>query len=167
MGRDEHEFIARVTESQGIVHKICRLYCSEEEERKDLFQEILIQLWQSYPTYRGDAKFSSWMYRVGLNTALQHLRTKKRKPQEIRIEENFLNVPESEKEAEVESDKGLRKAIEGLNDIEKAIIVLYLEEHSNEEIAQIVGITQNYVRVKMNRIKIKLKKALRPLKDGA
>ena len=159
----EEQFIKEVTESQGIIHKVCGIYCDDEEHRKDLFQEILIQLWKSYSSFKGNSKFSTWMYRVSLNVALQHLRKSKRNPKEVVLQSSFDNIPEtfSNDTYEEETDL-LRTAISHLNEIEKAIIMLHLEEKSNEEIAQIIGITQNYVRVKMNRIKVKLKKIVNP-----
>ena len=159
----EQEFIAKVTASQGIVHKISRIYCKDDEGRKDLFQEILIQLWKSYPSFRGDAKFSTWMYRVGLNVAIQHFRKSKRKPDNSVLIDVLQNFPEQSEEDLFERElQLLHHAIQQLNDIEKAIVMLYLENKNNEEIAEIVGITQNYVRVKMNRIKDKLRKQLNP-----
>ena len=155
----EKEFTRLVTESQGIIHKICRIYCADEEHRKDLFQEILIQLWQSYPSFRGDSKFSTWMYRTGLNVAIQHFRKAKRK-QRIFIQTSQFKEIESLPDSAYEDEKLkiMHQAIAHLNKIEKAIIMLYLDNKSNKEIAEIIGITQNYVRVKMSRIKIKLSK---------
>lgn len=163
----EKEFIQRVTDAQGIVHKVCGIYCKDEEQRKDLFQEILIQLWKAYPTFRGESQFSTWMYRVGINVAIQDFRKSKKRPEEIEFSEKYKNLPEALKDNHFEDElKILHKAINQLNDVEKAIVMLYLEEKDNEEIAQIIGITQNYVRVKMNRIKIKLKKILNPEDNG-
>lgn len=157
----EKEFIERITQSQGIIHKVCGIYCKDEEHRKDLFQEVLIQLWKSYPSFRGDSKFSTWMYRVGLNVAIQDFKKSKRKPQEVLLSSDFQNIPNIPKDDSFYEDmKLLYRAIDGLNKIEKAIVMLYLEDKNNEEIAEITGITQNYVRVKMNRIKLKLKKTL-------
>ncbi len=155
-------------QSQGILHKICNIYCDDAEQRKDLSQEILIQLWKSYSSFRGDAKFSSWMYRVALNVALQHLRKKKRSDS-YSISDDLHNLVASTSESEIleENIKQLHHAIKQLNDIEKAIIMLYLDGKKHEEIAEIVGITQNYVRVKMNRIKEKLRKTLTPEPHGA
>ena len=160
---DEQEFVKKVTESQGIVHKVCGMYCNDEEDRKDLFQEILIQLWKSYPNFRGDAKFSSWMYRVALNVAISNLRKSKTKKEDSTLPESFDSISRESDEQSLSLEKGLlREAIRKLNEIEKAIMVLYLEEKPNDEIAEIMGITQNNVRVKMNRIRNKLKETLNP-----
>tara|TARA_R110002072_G_scaffold106447_2_gene232483 strand:+ start:27272 stop:27775 length:504 start_codon:yes stop_codon:yes gene_type:complete len=158
----EEEFSRRIQESQGIIHKVSRMYCDNEEHRKDLFQEILIQLWKSYPSFRGDSKFSTWMYRVAINVAIQDLRKTKKK-QKLFFQTNQFKDTSEEKKSEIQSEKLklMHSAISKLNKVEKAIIMLHLDEKSNEEVAEIVGITQNYVRVKMNRIKTKLSKIVK------
>lgn len=157
----EHDFVKKVTESQGIIHKVCNIYCKDNEHRKDLFQEILIQLWKSFGSFKGEAKFSTWMYRVSLNVALQHMRKEKRAPDQVSLSDELRNLADSSTEDHYEEDlKLLYHAISQLNDIEKAIIMLYLEDKGNDEIAEIIGISQNYVRVRMNRSKEKLKKIL-------
>jgi len=158
----EKEFIERVNDSQGIIHKVCGMYCDNKEHRKDLFQEILIELWKSYPSFRGESKFSTWMYRVGLNVAIQDFRKTKKKVDKFELLPDKVKYIANVEQDDVldEEVKLLYKAIDELNKIEKAIIMLHLEDKKNEEIAEIVGITQNYVRVKMNRIKLKLKKIL-------
>jgi len=158
----EIEFSRRVKESQGIIHKVSRMYCDNEEHRKDLFQEILIQLWKSYPSFRGDSKFSTWMYRVAINVAIQDLR-KTKKEQRLFFQTNQFKDTSEEKKSEMQNEKLklMYAAISKLNKVEKAIVMLHLDEKTNEEIADIVGITQNYVRVKMNRIKTKLSKTVK------
>ncbi len=157
----KEEFVRLVTASQGIIHKVCRMYCDDEEHRKDLFQEILIQLWRSFPSFRGDAQFSSWMYRVALNVAIQDFR-KEKKRKGLFFQTNQFKEKANTDYSDIE-DEQLRKmyaAIVHLNKVEKAIVMLFLEGKNNEEIADIVGITQNYVRVKMNRIKNKISKKI-------
>ena len=155
----EQEFIDRVMDAQGIVHKVCGMYCHNVEDRKDLFQDILINLWKSYPSFRGDSTFSTWMYRVSLNVAIQRLRKTNKKKEDVTQPIDFDGIaypPEEqlpEKELQI-----MHAAIDQLSDVEKAIVMLYLEEKGNKEIAEIVGISQNYVRVKMTRIRGKLKK---------
>lgn len=169
MGKDylEKEFIQKLTDAQGIVHKVCGIYCKNEEQRKDLFQEIVVQLWQAYPSFRGDSKFSTWMYRVSINVAIQDFRKSKKRPKEQEFELEYQDLPEMPKDNQLDEElRTLYIAINKLNDVEKAIVMLYLEEKDNEEIAQIIGITQNYVRVKMNRVKIKLRKILNPEENG-
>lgn len=154
----EQEFVSKLNTSQGIVHKVCSMYCDNEEDRKDLFQEILIHLWKSYPSFKGDSQFSTWMYRVSLNIALQDLRKVKKNKEDSVLPSSFDSVEsDSIDESPTIEQKLLWQAISKLNDIEKAIMMLYLEDKLNEEIAEILGITQNYVRVKMTRIRQKLK----------
>ena len=146
-------------ESQGILYKICRTYCDSEEDRKDLFQEILIQLWRSYPSFRGDAKFTTWMYQVGFNVAIQHLRIRKRRPHHESLNAqhaDHVEHPIDSNDIEIKIME-LDKAIRQLNPIDAAIILLYLEEKSQVEIAEIMGIKPNNVGVKVSRIKAKLK----------
>jgi len=153
----EKEFIRLVDESQGIIHKVCRMYCDDETHREDLFQEIVLQLWKSYPSFRGESKFSSWMYRVALNVAIQDFR--KEKKRKFLFLENFeFKEPSSSPKNEYKDERieALYTAISNLDKIERAIMILHLDEVANEDIADIVGISQNYVRVKMTRIRKKL-----------
>ncbi len=154
----EEEFVKVISENQGIIHKVCSVYCDSEEDRRDLFQEILVQLWKSYPSFREESKFTTWMYRVALNTAITSFKKIKRQPAQKALEIEAEQIDE-EYNAETEEQIALmNKAISQLSGIEKSIILLFLENKKYEEIAEITGITQNYVRVKMNRIKHKLKK---------
>lgn len=154
----EKEFLQIITENQGIIHKVCSIYCDLEEDRRDLFQEILVQLWKSYPSFRSESKFSTWMYRVALNTAITSFKKDKRQPDKSGISYENLQLAEEMYDIRTEEQiRVLNKAVSQLTGIEKSIILLFLEDKRYEEIAEITGITQNYVRVKMNRIKKKLK----------
>jgi len=156
----EKQFTDKVRTSQGIIHKVCHMYGKNEEHRKDLFQEIMVQLWRSFPSFRGEAKFSTWMYRVALNVAIQDFRNTKKK-KELFSSLTITDVADDlHSEDQEEKLQLLHKAIANLNKVERAIVMLHLEGKMNEEIADIIGITQNYVRVKMNRIKTKLSKTL-------
>lgn len=157
----EKEFIKIISENQGIIHKVCSIYCDSEEDRRDLFQEILAQLWKSYATFRSESKFSTWMYRVALNTAITGFKKARRHVGHTRLEVESLHLINEEYDHELEEQVLLlQKAVSQLSGIEKSIILLFLENRDYEEIAEITGITRNYVRVKMNRIKHKLKKYL-------
>jgi len=154
----EKEFLQIITENQGIIHKVCSIYCDMEEDRRDLFQEILVQLWKSFPSFRYESKFSTWMYRVALNTAITSFKKDKRQPDKTGISYENLQLAEELYDTRTEEQiKMLNQAVSQLSGIEKSIILLFLEDKKYEEIAEITGITQNYVRVKMNRIKKKLK----------
>ncbi|MCE4566351.1 sigma-70 family RNA polymerase sigma factor [Maribellus sp. CM-23] len=155
----ERDFLQIIQKNQGIIHKVCNIYCDTDDDRSDLFQEIVAQLWKSFPTFREESKVSTWMYRVALNTAITTFKKSKRRPdQNLLTYENFQIVDEAYDTETEEKIKELHKAINYLTGIEKSIVLLFLEDKKYEEIAEITGITQNYVRVKMNRIKKKLKK---------
>jgi RNA polymerase sigma-70 factor (ECF subfamily) len=157
----EKEFIQIIQKNQGIIHKVCNIYCDNQDDRNDLLQEIVAQLWKSYPSFRQESKFSTWMYRVALNTAITSFKKTKRRPDQHGLTyENFQIEDEGYDTQTEENIKLLHKAVAQLTGVEKSIILLYLENKKYEEIAEITGITQNYVRVKMNRVKKKLKKLM-------
>ena len=153
----KEDFLQNITQNQGIIHKVTRIYCDNEDDRKDLFQEILIQLWKSYDKFREQSKFSTWMYRVAINTAITNFKkeAKSRKKSDLG-KDLYLLADEPYDEEKEEHLKLLYEAINQLTGIEKSITLLYLEDKQYEEISEITGISQNYVRVKMNRIKKKL-----------
>ncbi|MGH1385620.1 RNA polymerase sigma factor [Kordia sp.] len=159
----EHSFVTELERHQNIVHKVCRIYTSNKDQHNDLFQEITIQLWKAYPKFRGDSKFSTWMYRVALNTAITLYRKSKRKVKTQDYESVVFKITSEDYDnTEEEQLKIMYKAIKQLSDIEKALIFLYLEDKNYKEIAETIGITEVNARVKMNRIKTKLKKILNP-----
>ena len=159
----EHSFVELLKKHQNIVHKVCRLYTNNTDAHNDLFQEITIQLWKAYQKFRGDTKFSTWMYRVGLNTAITLYRKSKRRiyTQEFDALE-FKIKAEEYYDTEEQQLKLLYKAVHQLNDIEKALVFLYLEDKDYREISETLGITEVNARVKMNRVKKKLKTILNP-----
>jgi len=152
-------FVNLVNDHQGIIHKICRVYAHNEDDRQDLFQEIVLNAWKSFASFEFRSKFSTWLYRVALNTALMGLR--KRKPPAGTLDVNNLAdlLP-----APVESDREdvalLYRTIETLPDIDKAIILLFLDDLTYHEISDITGLSENHVGVKINRIKKKLAEKL-------
>lgn len=157
----EQKFLQIIKKNQGIIHKVCNIYCDFDEDRSDLFQEIVSQLWKSFPGFRNESKVSTWMYRVALNTAITSFKKEKRRPDQNRLTYDNFEIAEEKYDSQTDEDiKHLHKAVSRLTGIEKSIILLYLENKKYEEIAEITGITQNYVRVKMNRIKKKLKKMM-------
>jgi RNA polymerase sigma-70 factor (ECF subfamily) len=159
----EQSFVTQLKENQNIVHKICRLYTSGEDAHNDLFQEITIQLWKAFPKFRGDSKFSTWAYRVGLNTAITLYRKSTRSIATTDMEDKKQFIaPDDYNYEEEEQIKLLYKAVQQLNDIEKALVFMYLEDKDYEEIAETLGISEVNARVKMNRIKGKLKKIVNP-----
>lgn len=165
-GLNEEEFLALIHQNRAMLYKVCNLYCHAEADRQDMFQEIVIQLWKAYPRFRGDSKFSTWLYRIALNTAISDLRRQQRRvklyyPETAPVQ--AADLPNREQEEQL---KQLYDAIGGLGQIEKAIVMLYLEENSYEEMEAILGINQNNLRVKMNRIKEKLRKRTKAVEHG-
>ena len=155
----EKEFLQIIKKNQGIIHKVCNIYCDDQDDRDDLFQEIVAQLWKSFSSFREESKFTTWMYRVALNTAITAFKKTKRRPDQNRLTYENFQVKDENYDTETEEEiKNLHRAIAQLTGVEKSIVLLFLENKKYEEIAEITGITQNYVRVKMNRIKKKLKK---------
>ena len=154
MKASKKEFLEKIAAHQQLIHKICHLYRNNTEDREDLFQEIVYQLWRSYPGFRQQSKFSTWMYRIGLNTALASFRQKT--ISYTTMSDLPTDQPETSENESI-SIEYLRDAIEQLPIAEKTIITLYLEEMSYAEIGKIIGISENYVGVKINRIKAKLK----------
>ncbi len=155
--KDKAYFVDMVFNHVGILHKICKLYAAEED-REDLKQEIIYQLWKSYPTFRGDSKFQSWMYRVAINTALLGLRARKVKYTSLSGQE--IEIPDEQRTGSYEDDRvrQLYFYISKLKDLDKTIIFLYLEQCTYDEIAEITGISIKNVSVRLVRIRGKLRK---------
>jgi RNA polymerase sigma factor (sigma-70 family) len=159
----EKNFLNDFEKNQNIVHKICRIYTTNQDQHNDLFQEITIQIWKNYSKFRGESKFSTWMYRVSLNTAITLYRKSSRR---IKTQD-FSEVSFKIKSIDYDDTKdqqlrALYGGIRELNDIEKALIFLYLEDKPYKEIAKTLGISEVNARVKMNRSKEKLRKILNP-----
>ncbi|HRI21561.1 MAG TPA: sigma-70 family RNA polymerase sigma factor [Panacibacter sp.] len=152
---EANKFIELLNTHQNIIHKVCSLYMNNITEREDLFQEITLQAWNAFKSFRGEAKFSTWLYRVALNTAISFYRKEKNKPGFKTVE----GLPEyiEEKDEIEEQMQAMYKAIGSLSKIDKALVMLYLEDYGYDEIGSMLGITANNVAVKMNRIKTKLK----------
>jgi len=163
----EHKFIVEFEQNQNIIHKVCRIYTSNQDAHNDLFQEIAIQLWKAYPKFRGESKLSTWMYRIGLNTAITLYRKSKRSI----VTQDFDSVlyrieSTSYDDTEEEQLKLMYAAIHQLTDIDKALIFLYLEDVNYKEIAETIGISEVNARVRMNRIKTTFKNNFKSLDDG-
>jgi len=157
----DKDFVELIRIHQKLVHKVCNVYCYTIEDRKDLFQDIVLQLWRSYPSFKGRASLSTWMYRVALNTAITQQR--KKKTQIIPLEQ----VPGQEPiDYDQQYDHALLKAlINELDKIDKSLILLYLEQKNYKEIAEIMGLSKTNVSVKLVRIKKKLAKKFKQYQD--
>ncbi|TWP23002.1 RNA polymerase sigma factor [Apibacter muscae] len=155
---NELEFSALIEGNQGIIHKVCRLYTNNDEDSQDLFQEIVLQLWKSYKTFKGNSKFTTWMYRVALNTAITLFRKSSRKIETQEIDHSLYKISDdNDFSIKQEQINFLYESIKKLSEIERAIILLYLEDLPYKEISETLGITEVNARVKINRIKVKLK----------
>jgi RNA polymerase sigma factor (sigma-70 family) len=157
----EKEFVEMINNHRGIIYKVCHIYGYEKDFKEDLFQEIVFQLWRSFPTFRKESKHSTWMYRVALNTAISQFRKEVRKPPQTPLTATHFELPDLNALEANDSILLLNQAIQQLTKIEKAVIMLYLEDKSYQEISEIMGITESNVGVKLNRIKIKLDKIIK------
>lgn len=154
--QEQKTFLIQINESRKIIYKIVNLYVDDPEERKDLIQEIILQAYSSYGRFNAHSLFSTWLYRVSLNTVLSFSKKKKRRKQ---AEINF----ESEVSMEFnESTERLYRAVKRLDSIGRITISLHLDGYSNSEIAEITGLTENHVAVKLHRCKQQLTKVLKP-----
>ena len=161
VSEEEKKFISLINEHQGLIHKVCIMYENDPDVRNDLFQEIVFQLWKSFSSFRGEAKITTWMYRIALNTAISGFRKQTRIVKTEDLKELHLNISDSWGDEREESIQRLHWAIRQLSEIERAMIMMALEEVPYDEIAETIGITQNNVRVRMNRIREKIKKLMR------
>jgi RNA polymerase sigma-70 factor (ECF subfamily) len=159
---EEQNFINLINEHQGLIHKICFMYEHDQDARNDLFQEIVLQLWRSFPSFRGEAKITTWMYRIALNTAISGFRKQTRLVKTEDLQEVHMNISDSWADDREEDFQKLQWAVRQLPEIERAMIMMALEEVPYDEIAETIGITQNNVRVRMNRIREKLRKLMCP-----
>jgi RNA polymerase sigma-70 factor, ECF subfamily len=160
LATEEEKFTSLINQHQGLIHKVCIMYENDPDIRNDLFQEIVIQLWKSFASFRGEAKITTWMYRIALNTAISGFRKRSRNIKTEDIRETHFNISDSGEDNREEDFQKLQWAIQHLSEIERAMIMMALEEVPYEEIAETIGITQNNVRVRMNRIREKLRKLM-------
>jgi len=148
-------FITLIKDQERLIFKVCSMYAQRPEDRKDIFQEIVLQAWGAYPRFKNTAKASTWLYRIALNTAINYHRKNKI---ETIYHPDFLN--ESEAHAATASDEEYRimhQFIAGLPALEKALVMLYLDDYSYKEIADIMGLSATNVGTRLMRIKEKLK----------
>ncbi len=151
------EFTALIQQHQGILYKVSSIYAKDQEDQKDLYQEIVYQLWKSIDSFKAKSKLSTWIYRLALNTSIAHLNKEKKRVDKNRLQLDFKIPVESYDPTYEDRLKQLYALIQSLNMIEKGIIVLYLEGKSYEEIAQITGFTPSNIGTRLSRIKQKLK----------
>jgi len=163
----QEEFVRQVQAIQGIIQKICGLYGQTRHDREDLFQEIIVQLWKAVPKFQEQSRFSTWLYRVALNTAISDFRKKRRTLAVIQTEVASLEIESELIDDKDERLKTLYAAISRLQEIDKAIVMLYLEDKSYDEMEDILGISASTLRVRMNRIKEKLRELTKNASHGS
>ncbi|WP_407483561.1 RNA polymerase sigma factor [Elizabethkingia meningoseptica] len=159
MSQKEQDFSKLVKENQGLIIKVARMYTNTPDDQQDLFQEIVLQLWRSYDTFKGNSKISTWMYRVALNTAITLFRktTRTVKTDELA---DFHQPIDDENDENQQQIALLYKVIKMLGDIDRAIVMMYLDDVPYKDIAENIGITEVNARVKMNRLKKTLKELM-------
>ena len=163
--KDAEEFTRIIKENQGLIFKISTFYCNcNQSDQEDLYQEIVLQLWRSFLTFRKESQIGTWIYRVSINTAVTQFRKAKKHVERTPITKVVMNYTDAVDANFEEKVKSLYEQIEQLNDLEKALIFLFLENKSYEEIAQISGLTVTNVATRLSRIKHKLKSQLKPTK---
>lgn len=150
----KEEFLILLEQNRNIIYKICYVYSTDLQPQEDLFQEVVINLWNSWPKFRRDCKVQTWVYRIALNTCISFLRKSKSRPNSLPLTQNMEVFAE---DYDLARTKVLYNLINKLDKIEKALVLLYIEEKSHEEISQIIGIPRANVAVKLFRIKEKLK----------
>jgi len=158
----EADFINMINNNRALIFKVCNLYCRDPESRKDLFQEVVLQLWKSFPGFRKESASSTWIYKVAINTAISNLRRELRKPEKQSLQQPDFEIPDLQSDSQVDDQwEMLKLAIEKLTEIEKAILLLYLDEKSYDEMSEIIGISSSNVGARLTRIKTKLIKLVK------
>ena len=162
-----NRFLLVIDTNKGILYKVANSYCKDSEDRKDLVQEIIIQLWKSFEDYNDQYKYSTWVYRIALNVAISFYRKENRRKEIANpLNDSILNYADTNLATEKEQDLSiLQEFIMELKELDKAVMLLYLEEKSYKEIAEMIGITETYVATKIGRIKIILKQKFATIKN--
>jgi RNA polymerase sigma-70 factor (ECF subfamily) len=148
----EKEFLSQLKEHQNVIYKLVHLYATSEEDKKDMYQEILFQAWKTYPSFRGEAKFSTWLYRLSLNTifTIQRKTNKIEYTDTTNYEEQLIATSSNDEK------ERLYKAIRTLSETDRAIVSLHLDGYDNKEVSELLGITANLVGVRLHRAKQQL-----------
>ena len=154
----EQEFLSVIKEYERVIYKVCYLYTSRNATLNDLYQDVVLNLWRAYPKFRGECKISTWIYRIALNTCISFIRKEKNVPEIVTLTPYESEWMTEEQDSFQLMLKELYYLIGQLGQLDKSIILLYLEEKSYEEISEITGLTVTNVATKLNRIKEKLRK---------
>lgn len=162
----EEKFLSVLEKHKGILYKVANSYCKDAEDRKDLIQEMVYQLWRSFDKYQEQFKYSTWIYRIAFNVSISFYRKENsRKIVSVPISNSLLNFSETSiSEEEVPGLKSLQLFISELKELDRAIMLLYLDDKSHKEIAEIMGLTETNVATKISRIKNNLKQRFSTIK---
>ena len=162
-------FLAALEAHRGILYKVARAYGRSAADREDIVQETVVQLWRAFPKYDPAYKFSTWMYRIAVNVAITHYRSERRRIRDtVPLEDYGLDIAAADALFDDAGDniRALRQMINGLDELNRALILLFLEGFSSEEIADVVGISASNVSTRINRLKIKLQTEFNAQKEG-
>ncbi|MEL6535561.1 MAG: RNA polymerase sigma factor [Bacteroidota bacterium] len=150
----KRDFLQIINHNRGTLRSLCKVYYADLEDQKDAFQDIVLQLWKSYDSFRGESEIGTWLYRVGLNTLLSKVRKEKRRVSAEPLDASHIYLTHGMADDNVEL---MTMMLQSLKDLDKAIVLLYLEGYGNKEIAEILKISQTNVGTRFNRIKSQLK----------
>ncbi|MDO4163604.1 MAG: sigma-70 family RNA polymerase sigma factor [Bacteroides sp.] len=156
MDKLEQEFMSVIREYERVIYKVCYLYTTPHATLNDLYQDVVLNLWKAFPKFRQECKISTWIYRIALNTCISFIRKEKNIPEIVTLTQEADRTEEDDETQEML--RQLYRMINRLGQLEKSIVLLYLEEKSYEDIAEITGLTVTNVATKLNRIKTKLRK---------
>ena len=159
--RTDHAFLGQLQQHKAILYKVANAYCSRREDRGDLIQEIVVELWQSWPRFDPAAKFSAWMQRIAVNVAISFYRGESRRIRDaLPLEEFGMDLAAADRVLDAEGDdlRALHQLIARLDEVNRALILLYLEGYSQDEMAAMVGLSASNVATRINRIKQKLQR---------
>ena len=153
----EKDFLEMIGAQKRTIYKVCYNYANDQDDLNDLFQETVLNLWKSFPRYRGDSTLNTWVYRIAMNTCITFLRRSSSRPQTVPITAQVASSLETDEET-ASRLRDLYRLINQLGKLERALILLWLEERSYQEMADILGLSKANVAVKLTRIREKLKK---------
>ncbi len=158
MPQSKEDFLSIIDANKRIIFKICNSYCKNADDREDLAQEIIFQLWKSWSSFNANYKLSTWMYRIALNVAISFYRKERKTTDTVLMGDHVIEIADEQIEESLETKlNALQQFINELKPLDKALMILYLEEKPQKEIAEIMGITSTNVATKIGRIKEQLK----------
>lgn len=158
MPQSKEDFLSIIDANKRIIFKICNSYCKNADDREDLAQEVIFQLWRSWSSFNANYKLSTWMYRITLNVAISFYRKERKTTDTVLMGDHVIEIADEQIEESLETNlNALQQFINELKPLDKALMILYLEEKPQKEIAEIMGITSTNVATKIGRIKEQLK----------